>query len=516
MIRRPAFGSEKRGVATGSTKTLPAPTGGWNTRDNEANMPVTKATILDNWFPLAANVVLRPGCLAWGTGLPSAVRSLLPYSGSGGSKLFAACDAGIYDVTASGAVGAVSKALTNGYLSHTMFTNIAGSFLFAVNGTDDMVRYDGTTWTSINATITGVATANLIFAHTFKRKLWFVQKSSMSAWYLPTNAIAGAAVEFPVGQIFGKGGHLVALGTWTIDGGSGMDDHLVFVSSEGELAVYKGTDPDVAANFELVGVYYLGEPLGRRCLAKFGGDLLYLSQNGLFPLSKALLSTSINYRAALSDEIGPTFAEHSSLYRDLEGWQPFVHPQGSALLVNVPIAAAVRYDQFVMNTVNQAWCRFTNWQATCWAMSGEEAYFGASTTVYKGFSGLSDNGANITAKAKQAYTYLGSSAQQKLVKMVRPLVKTNAQIDLNVAISVDFEASENFTTLTLPPASGAAWDTSRWDLAFWAADLTTRKSWYTVPTKEGYCAAILLQLSSNSAKVIWNATDVLYNRGGVL
>ena len=209
MIRQPAFGTSKRGVATGSTKTLPAPTGGWNTRDNEANMPVTKASILDNWFPLAANVVLRPGCVAWGTGLPSTVRTLLPYSGSGSSKLFAACASGIYEVTTAGAVGAVAKALTNGYLSHTMFTNVAGSFLIAVNGTDDMVRYDGTAWSSVSAAITGVATSALTFAHVFKRKLWFVQKSSMSAWYLPTNAIAGAAVEFPVGQIFGKGGHLV-------------------------------------------------------------------------------------------------------------------------------------------------------------------------------------------------------------------------------------------------------------------------------------------------------------------
>lgn len=520
MIRQPAFQTRRRGAANGSTKTLPAPTGGWNTRDNEANMPVTKASVMENWFPRAADVVLRPGCLEWATGLPTTPRTVMTYAGKTDSKLFAATDSGIFDCTAQGAVGAAAASTTNGYYSYTMFSNIAGSFLVAVNGENDMLQYDGTTWSSINAVstpaITGIATANFNFAHMFKRRLWFVQKDSLSAWYLDVNAIAGAAIEFPLGQVFGRGGFLVAMGTWTIDGGTGMDDHLVFVSSEGELAVYKGTDPNASTAWELVGVYYLGEPLGNRCLAKFGGDLIYLSQNGLFPLSKALLSTSINYRAALSDEIGPTFAEASKLYAVNEGWQPFVHPQGSCLLVNVPVMENLRYDQFVMNTVNQAWCRFTGWKSTCWAVLEKDAYFGSGLSVFKGFTGNSDNGANIVAKVKQAYTYLSSTAQQKHVKMLRPVVKSDANISLNVAISVDFETTENFIIINTPAIAEGIWDSSLWDSAVWATDLTTRKDWTTVPTKEGYCIAVLLRVQTNNAKVIWNATDLLYERGGVL
>lgn len=516
MIRQPLFGARKRGAQTGKTKTLPAPTGGWNTRDNVANMPVNKATVLDNWFPQAANVVLRSGCVQWATGLPSTPRSLFQYAGKSSSKMFAACNTGIYDVTAQGAVGGVAAALTNGYCGSVMFDNVAGHYLIVVNGTDSMWRYDGTTWTSVAGAITGVATNTLFAAHAFKKKLWFLQNNSMSAWYLATSAIIGAATEFPLGTIFTKGGYLVAMGTWTIDGGSGMDDQLVFVSSEGELAVYKGTDPDVSTAWALVGVFYLGEPLGKRCLTKYGGDLLYLSQNGLFPLSKALLSTSINYHSALSDEIGPTFADHSSLYRNNEGWQPFVHPQGSALIVNVPISVGARIDQFVMNTVNQAWCRFKGWTASCWAMMEEEAYFASGTSTYKSFSGTSDAGANIPAIAQQAYSYLDSRAQTKHVKMLRPLLKSDQAVNAQLAVSVDFNDQVTYSQAAMPAVPAAVFDSSTFDNSYWGADLLSINTWRTVAAPEGYCAAVLLRVETNNAKVIWNATDVLFTRGGVL
>lgn len=517
MIKKPMFGQSQRGGQTGAVKTLPAPTGGWNTRDNEANMPVTKATVLENWFPRAADVVMRPGCQTWATGLPSAGRSLMAYPALNGStKLFAVCDAGVYDCTAGGAVGAASQALSLGYVSHTMFNNIAGNFLFIANGQDHMYRYDGSTWTDLESLLTNVSSATLNYLLTFKNRLWALKKNSMSAWYLPALAIQGAMVEFPIGQIFNKGGYLIAMDTWSIDGGKGLDDHLVFATSEGELAVYKGTDPASSSTFELVGVYYLGEPLGNRCFAKYGGDLLYLSQNGLFPLSKALLSTSINYRTALSDEIGPTFAEHSSLYRQNEGWEVFVHPQGSSLIVNVPIALQYRYDQFVMNTVNQAWCRFTGWQATAWAMKDEEAYFTSGTSVIKSYTGISDDGANIVAKAKQAYSYLGSTGQQKHAQMLRPILRYDAVPSLELAISADFSQDEAWTYPTPGAVTAGVWDSSTWDSAIWGSDLATYKNWYTVPSVEGYCLAVLLRSTSNSSKVVWNATDVLYQKGGVL
>ena len=82
------------------------------------------------------------------------------------------------------------------------------------------------------------------------------------------------------------GGYLVAAGTWTIDAGYGVDDNLVFITSNGEVIVYSGTDPSDITKFALVGVWRIGKPVGKRCLMKYGGDMIILTYNGLYPLDR--------------------------------------------------------------------------------------------------------------------------------------------------------------------------------------------------------------------------------------
>ena len=93
-----------------------------------------------------------------------------------------------------------------------------------------------------------------------------------------------------LGSVFRRGGRIEACYTWTIDAGAGADDHFAIITSNGEVAVYRGTDPSSASDWSLIGVFMLGHPLGRRCGTKMGGDLVINSTEGLLPLSKALLS----------------------------------------------------------------------------------------------------------------------------------------------------------------------------------------------------------------------------------
>ena len=59
------------------------------------------------------------------------------------------------------------------------------------------------------------------------------------------------------------------------------------MSSGGDVVVYQGIDP-MAADFTLVGRYYVGKPLGRRCMCRYGSDLLILTAEGLIPMSRLL------------------------------------------------------------------------------------------------------------------------------------------------------------------------------------------------------------------------------------
>jgi hypothetical protein len=118
-------------------------------------------------------------------------------------------------------------------------------------------------WTSPSITV--ATSANLIGVTAHVQRLWFVEKDKIDPWYLPVAAISGAAAKLTIGPFCKLGGYLMAIGSWSRDGGSGPDDMLVLVTSKGEVLIYSGTDPSSSTTFGLVGTFRIAEPIGRRC-----------------------------------------------------------------------------------------------------------------------------------------------------------------------------------------------------------------------------------------------------------
>lgn len=88
----------------------------------------------------------------------------------------------------------------------------------------------------------GLSTADFSYVWAYKQRLFFTQKDSLNAWYLPVDQIGGTAVELPLGGVFGRGGSLVFGATWSLDSGAsgGLSEQWVVVTTEGEVAVYQG------------------------------------------------------------------------------------------------------------------------------------------------------------------------------------------------------------------------------------------------------------------------------------
>jgi len=522
MKRRASQDQATPGQQRSTTISLPAPVGGLNTRDPLSNMDEMDAIVLNNWYPDGAKVSTRKGAANHLIGMAKPVKSLITYSNPTKTELFACTDDGIFDASVAGAVGTAKKALTNGYVQHVNYRTSAGSFLVIVNGTDEMVGYDGTTWLSINAlsspAITGVLSETLVHVNIFKNRLWFIEENEMSVWYMPVSSVGGAATEFPMGQVFPRGGYLMAMGTWTIDGGSGVDDLAVFASSEGEIAVYQGTDPSSPSTFSLVGVYYVGAPLGRRCFVKFGGDLLYLSKQGLYPLSKAFASASIDRSIALSNKIDPTFIDYADRYGDNVGWEMTIFPKAGFIIVNVPTEVGVTSEHLVVNLVSGSWSRFTGWNARCFALWDDRLFFGGETKVAECWTGTSDFGANIVAAAQSAYSYFGRMSQLKHFKLVRPIlvVERFRVLNLGMAIEVDFNETSGLSSVQLGNNAISTFDTDDWDLAVWAAGKEVLRDWYTLAAPDGYAVSFEIRVSSNQTITDWAATDFVLQQGGVL
>lgn len=521
MLLRPQRDKRPGKQVISLPQTKLSPIHGWNAKDPWAAVPEGQAITLDNWFPRASWVETRRGHLSHVTGFLEPPKTLMPYTSGTQNKLFASTDSGIFDVTSPGAVGASLIAVTEGFIQHTIFQNSAGWNLIGVNGTDEMKLYDGTTWKTINAAstpaITGVPTSQFVGVNVFKNRVFFVPVNKLSFYYMPINSIGGAAAEFPMQGIFSKGGYLMAMGTWTLDGGNGVDDMAVFVTSEGQCAVYAGTDPSSATAWALIGVYDLAKPIGRKCFCKYGGDLLLMLEDGLYPLSKAFQSSSIDRTVSISDDIVNAWIDAVEANRHTEGWCIIQYTTAPFLLINIPVGVGgANSYQYVMNTQTKRWCRFRSIGGLDWATLGTNLYVAKGLEICRAWTGSADKGANIVAYSKSGYDPFRSPGVSKQWKLIRPNLQVVSSVSVQIGLSTDFR--EEFLTGTIPPSPpvGGIWDADLWDDGTWGADFQILQAWATVAAYPGHYAATLLQVSSNREQTRWLTTDHVYETGNYL
>src|SRR3990167_1398869 len=447
-------------------KSISPPTGGWNARDNIANMDPKDAVSLENWFPGTTACELRFGYSNHATGMTGEkVETLMVWNGPSTSAMFAVTDGGkVYDVTLAGAVGAASiSALTNGRWQYVNVSTTAGNYLIAVNSADKAIIYNGSFHRDGDGApydIAGVdsATCNQINLH--KNRVWLIEERSLSAWYLPTSAIGGTATEFALDGVARLGGYLVAMATWTIDAGYGVDDLAAFITSEGEILVYQGTDPASAATWQLVGDWETGSPIGPRCYTKFAGDVLIITRDGVTPLSGLLQSSRTNPRVALTDKIQKAVSDAATNYGANFGWELIAFPAQNQLYLNVPTSTGADQEQYVMNVITKNWCKFTGWDANCWALLNDELYFGGSAVVCKAWDTFADAGVDITGTAIQAFNYLGNRSQQKQFTMIRTTFFTSGGAAVFGGGNGDFDTADISTSLESVTPAAALWDSA--------------------------------------------------------
>jgi hypothetical protein len=495
--------------------------GGWNARDSLASMEPMDAVTLINMFPTVSSLTMRGGYTKHATGLSGDAQTIMVYSGGNTSEMFAVTSTGyIYDVTSAGAVGApVFSGLTNGIWQYTNITTAGGSFIIAVNGVDDALLYDGATWAVLNSgstpAVTGVATSSLDNITLFKNRLWFIEKNTLKAWYLPTSSVGGAAQFLDLSSICKYGGHLVDLDTWTLDAGYGVDDNLAFITSTGEVVVYRGTDPASAATWALIGVWKLGSPVGTRAMLKWGGDLLILTYDGLMPMAGALQSSRLDPRVALSDKIQGAITAATTAYggdHAAVGWQIVYTAKNNAVWINVPVSDG-NQEQYVMNTITKSWAQFTGWPAFCWEIFADDPYFGGTNFVAKAWDdSYSDDSNNITTATLQAFNYMESRGVKKYFTRARPTIFSNGNPTIGVGMNIDFDTSDTTAPVSFAGTSYGVWDIGLWDAALWGANLTVQNIWLGI-TGIGYCGGLQMKTASKGIQIQWTSTDVVYQTG---
>ena len=500
------------------TVSVAAPIGGWNARDALGAMDPLDAVTLTNFWPGTNSVILRNGYTKYATGITGTVESLFAYSSGTSNKLFAAAVGSIYNVTNGGVIGAADvTSLTNARFQYINITTPAASYLMAVNGADKLRTYDGSAWhkdgDGAPYNITGVDTANCSNITLFKNRVWLVQNGSLKAWYLPVNSIGGAAVALDMTSIFQLGGYIMAAMTWTLDAGYGMDDYLVFITSNGEVMVWRLTDPTTPTGIQMTGLWKIGAPVGRRCWIKYGGDLLIITQDGVVPMSGALQSSRLDPRVSITNKIQYAVSQAVSSYGQNFGWSLLYYSKENQLIMNVPIATG-QEQQYVMNTITKSWCNFTGWNASCWEIWQDNPYFGGNGYVGLAWQGTTDDISNIDGFAIQSFQNYGS-ATQKQCKMIRYHLLSNGSPAISGNVNVDYDLANQNASLSFTPLAYSTWDNGSWDLAYWGSGLSPIAEWQGA-TGIGYTFAPTLNSASQGIELQWVATDLVFEAGGVL
>ena len=376
-------------------KTIPAPTRGLILNENPAFMQPAAALVLDNWFTTENTIRLRGGSKTW-TSLPETteVMALFSYVTGTARKMFAANINKLYEVTSATATLVPGITITDGHFSTAQFSNIGGDWLLAANDKGEaLLRYDGTSWVQLVAGYTPPAgqpgifnyltlpstrtpAIGLIQVWKYRRRLFFIKGGSMEAWYGDIDAVGGDLNLIPLSGAFTRGGSLLFGCAWSVSAGDGIDDKCIFVTTEGEIAVFTGTNPNDPANWKQQGRYQISRPMGKNGWLNIGGDVLIITVDGIVPISQALTKdiTALEF-SALTRVVHPLW-EKEVLDKDDRPWSMCKWDDYGALFVTLPGGSIGDWRCLVANTVTGAWSRFLGWDALQFCTLSGSMFFG--------------------------------------------------------------------------------------------------------------------------------------------
>ena len=480
---------------------FPSPIRGLILNENVSTPSPGGALVLDNWICTTTGIKARGGT-SLHRPIGGAVKSLFVYRSGGAAIAFAATTGAIYNVSASGVTvpTASVSGQSGGDYSTEQFGTAGGYYLYAVNGINKAQLFDGVTWTQIDGVstpaITGVSTPALSYVWSFANRLFFVKKGTLSAFYLPVDSIGGAAAEFSLAGIFRKGGALLFGASWSLDAGDGLDDKCVFVSDQGEVAIYEGTNPGDANSWRKAGVYNINPPLGPKGKMQAGGDLLIATQIGLVPISQAIQRDPAALEmAAVSKNITPMWQD-KAFELGAGKWEIEKWPSENIIIVSQP--GDSEQACLVCNLQTGAWSRFTglNVQRLMF-FDGSIMFGGSDGNIYRFESGGTDNGANYTS------TYLGQHDPMGLPGIVKTVAQMRTSFRLSTPINAQISGkTDHDMTLSAPPnvqpssSSLALWGSATWGSSTWGgtATIETHAMWSSVG-RTGYAIAPEVQIT---------------------
>lgn len=402
------------------------------------------------------------------------------------------------------------------------FVTSAGHFLAYCDEENGFYLYAESTDSWAVGSVNNVAEEDLVYVTEWKGRLWFAERDSANAWYLDAGAISGDATKLPLEYAakFRHGGDLVAIATWTGDGGNGMDDRIIFIGRGGDVAIYEGTDPDSASTFALKGTWYVGAfPEGRHVASPFGGDVLLLTQNGVRAVSVLVSGGAEGSGQYVTRKIANLFNALMVTRSSLHGWAMHLHPEDNCLMVSVPSVDGSSM-QLVMSLANGSWSLYQDLPMHSGAVGAKKMWLGSLTGRVLINDGYIDG---IRLDAPGDYTpvtwsvvtsFRNQNARFKKIELIRPTILSQSG---EATWAADARYAFDTTAVTVSEASlvdAGEWDGAVWDEDVWSGEYTTTQG---VRGASGVGTDMAIAARGLAVgRTVLVGFDVMFQQGGVL
>ena len=354
-------------------------------------------------------------------------------------------------------------------------------------------------------------------------RLFFADTANLALYYLPLfqkNATdtsgTGALGVLPLNALFRRGGTIRAMASWTVEGGVGTNDQLCVFTSNGECAIFQGTNPDDAANWGLTGVFRFDAPMNKHSVVNYGGELWVLISTGMVPLSQ-LIKAESEQLGQVDKAVISFFLNDAISYRSEPGWQLFLNPSSNRVFCNVPQGSANAYVQMVRHMPRPVWSKYQDVPARCWGWIDPYVYFGDDKgnvfQMHPSFQ--SDDGKAIKVDVQPAWS-LFKTPVNKQFKMIRTYTISDAYLAVMVDMKVDYDQREpqNRPDVTFTN-EGSEWDIAPWDTSDWARGVAPVVLWNGC-TGSGRVGAPRLIANVINCTFSITGWDVIFEKGKAL
>jgi hypothetical protein len=484
--------------STAKLTVLQAPLGGWDRKNSPEQMAPNAALYFDNVISTYGNVKARKGYTlffdaSWG----KPINTIWPYDYNGIQYLMAATKdtldyariikiSFVKDEDGNDTDKLESEDIKpeNYYLKEDSFSTVqfrGKVFLASMYGDDAALVYDGeklkvcefVSWSP------DVLELDLTAIHkpcVHQQRLYFIERGSTRVWYTKSlGAVAGECAWFDVEMFTARGGEIVSLATWSRTGADSSEPLLCVITSEGELMLYSGTDPE-APDWKMISKTQMPEVIGVRNTANYRDDVAVMTRGGLFSLSGVAGTTGTftsmaDKDVALTDTIiGAIRTLENSFY--LDNWQVIYSDAYHWLIINIPLTST-GYEQYVLNLENNTWSRFTGIPSCCYTAFRYNMYFGSTDgKIYTFNKGGSDNGASIKVYIQGAYQMFDTPYEKRIRELTLYMFSAFRK-KLYVNTIVDYKL-QGVSEIMLEGAYGdrqiALWNKTKWNTAYWGSE----------------------------------------------